>query len=245
MPTDIRLDEAGFRIRAEQPTRVEAFVDAAFAFAVTLLVVAVGKVPDSVGELVHALRGVPAFAASFLLIARFWRSHRQWSRRYALEDDYSVHLSLALVFMILVYVYPLRMVANMAFAGFSGGALAEKPAGINNIEELRELYVIFAIGYVIVVGIFVLLHRHALMNADAIGLSPLERLRTRYILKRYLAGWGVAMLSLVLALGLTMSDAHPLLYALPGMVYMLISPLMILLRRRERAAIAALASAPA
>jgi len=75
------LDANGFRIRGGQPTRTDAFVDAAFAFAVTLLVIAIGHVPASVGDLVQALRGVPAFAASFFVIARFWQSHRHWSRR--------------------------------------------------------------------------------------------------------------------------------------------------------------------
>src|SRR5690242_2680306 len=41
-------DDNGFRIRGSQPTRVDAFVDAAFAFAVTLLVIAIGHVPNSV-----------------------------------------------------------------------------------------------------------------------------------------------------------------------------------------------------
>jgi uncharacterized membrane protein len=67
------LDDAGFRIRGVQATRVDAFVDAAFAFAVTLLVVSIGRVPTTVAELQLALRGVPAFAASFFVIARLWQ----------------------------------------------------------------------------------------------------------------------------------------------------------------------------
>jgi len=38
------LDDNGFRIRGG-PTRTDAFVDAAFAFAVTLLVISIGHVP--------------------------------------------------------------------------------------------------------------------------------------------------------------------------------------------------------
>ena len=124
------LDDNGFRIRGGQPTRVDAFVDAAFAFAVTLLVISIGHVPASIGELVQAMRGVPAFAASFFVIARFWQSHRHWSRRYGIEDAYGTRLSLALVFIVLVYVYPLRMVAELTLAGISGGVLAEAPIEI-------------------------------------------------------------------------------------------------------------------
>src|SRR5690242_17131008 len=129
--------EHGFRMRGAQPTRIDAFVDAAFAFAVTLLIVSVGHVPSTVPDLIQAMRGVPAFLASFLLLARFWLSHRHWSRCYGLEDDPSVRLSLTLVFVVLIYVYPLRMVANMTLAMLSGGTLAEQSIEIHTLADLR------------------------------------------------------------------------------------------------------------
>ena len=63
-------DELGFRRRGDRTTRLEAFVDAAFAFALSLMVIAVGSVPRSPEELSVALKGVPAFAACFWLIAK-------------------------------------------------------------------------------------------------------------------------------------------------------------------------------
>ena len=229
----------GFRVRGAQPTRIDAFVDAAFAFAVTLLVVSVGHVPASAPELVQAMRGVPAFAASFFLIARFWQSHRQWSRCYGIEDVYSVRLSLALVFVMLVYVYPLRMVATMALAMLSDGVLAEQQLDIHSAGDWRALYVTFAVGYGVVVTIFALLYRHALTVADAIGLSSGERVRTRSALARYMALASVALISLLLALWLPFSSASSLLYVLPGVAYLLIYPLTHLIKRHERAALAA------
>jgi len=229
-----QIDEQGFRIRRDQPTRVEAFVDAAFAFAVTLLVVSVGHVPESVAQLVQAMRGIPAFAASFLLIARFWQSHRQWSRRFGIEDDYSVRLSLALVLMILIYVYPLRMVASMTLASFSGGLLVEQVPTIASIIELRLLYVTFAVGYGIVLIIFTLLYRHALRCADALELSSRERAGARLAVARYLGFLAVTVTSLTLALALPMNQEQPLLYALPGMIYMLIWPYSLWLRQRSK-----------
>jgi len=234
MNTSVQTDEQGFRIRRDQPTRVEAFVDAAFAFAVTLLVVSVGHVPESSAQLLQAMRGVPAFAASFLLIARFWRSHRQWSRRFGIEDDYSVRLSLLLVFVILVYVYPLRMVASMAMASFSGGLLAEQAPVIASIDDLRILYVTFSVGYSVAVIIFTLLYRHALHCADALDLSAFERASTRQAIVRNLGFLAVAATSLVLALTLPMSNEHPLLYALPGMTYVLIWPYSLWLTHRTK-----------
>jgi uncharacterized membrane protein len=67
-------------IRRHNPTRLEGFVNASFAFAVTLLVISIGHVPGSVPEMLRALRGLPAFALCLLAIARIWKSHRDWSR---------------------------------------------------------------------------------------------------------------------------------------------------------------------
>ncbi len=83
----------GFRERGDQVTRLEAFVDAAFAFAVTLLVISLDGVPTSVEGLSAALKGIPAFAACFTLLAFFWYAHNTWSRRYGLDDFGSVFLS--------------------------------------------------------------------------------------------------------------------------------------------------------
>lgn len=61
----------GFLERGASVTRVEAFVDAAFAFAVTLLVISLDSIPSSISSMVEALKGVPAFAASFAQIMIF------------------------------------------------------------------------------------------------------------------------------------------------------------------------------
>jgi uncharacterized membrane protein len=58
------------KIRRHEPTRLENFVDAAFAFAVTVLVISIGHVPNTVAEMLQALRGLPTFVVTFLLITR-------------------------------------------------------------------------------------------------------------------------------------------------------------------------------
>ena len=234
----VRMSD-GFRERGAQVTRLEAFVDAAFAFAVTLLVIAIGHVPTSVPELVDAMGDVPAFAASFLLIARFWQNHRQWSRRYAIEDAYSVRLSLALVFVILVYVYPLRMLASMVLPNFSNGTLAAQAMAQTSAAEWRAVYIVFATGYAAISLIFVALNRHALACADAIDLSSVERARTRMAIIRQSVFVAIPVLSLLLAILLPMPAQSPLV-VLPGFVYLLLIPAKWLLARHERRVLAAL-----
>jgi uncharacterized membrane protein len=234
----------GFRIRGVQPTRVDAFVDAAFAFAVTLLVISIGHVPHSVGELIQALRGVPAFAASFFVIGRFWQAHRDWSRHYGIDDRFATRLALALVFIVLVYVYPLRMVAELTLAGLSNGVLAEMPVEINSVAELRTLYAIFGVGYMLTALIFLALHRHALSLAAAIGLSPAERIRTQTLCTRWRAVIAIAMLSTLLGLFLPMGQGESVpLDSVPGFLYLFVYVAFVVLARRERRALAALGSA--
>ncbi|MCJ0826653.1 TMEM175 family protein [Luteimonas sp. 50] len=164
--------------RGREVTRIEAFVDAAFAFAVTLLVISFNTVPDSAQALVEALKGVPAFAASFALLAMLWWSHADWSRRYGLDDGRSVLLSLLLVFLVLVYVYPLRIIFTSFFGAISGGWL---PAGIaiHGGRDLQLLFLAYAIAWTTLGFVMVALYRHAWRQRDALGLSREERLHLR------------------------------------------------------------------
>src|SRR5690348_7970185 len=107
-------DHYGFRYRGGENTRIEAFTDAAFAFAVTLLMIGGGHVPNDVAQLLAALRELPGYAASFLLLCLFWYAHYLWYRRYGAEDRRSIVLSLLLVFLVLIFVYPLHMMFSAA-----------------------------------------------------------------------------------------------------------------------------------
>jgi hypothetical protein len=51
--------------------RVDAFTDAAFAFAVSLLVIRGAGAPANFSELVRALADIPAFAFGFAVVAMF------------------------------------------------------------------------------------------------------------------------------------------------------------------------------
>ena len=56
---------SGFRQRGMDMTRLETFTDAAFAFAVTLLVVGGGdSIPENSEQFIDAMKRIPAFAAS-------------------------------------------------------------------------------------------------------------------------------------------------------------------------------------
>jgi uncharacterized membrane protein len=131
----------GFRLRGLEMTRLETFVDAAFAFAITLLIVSVGELPEDYAELVGALKKAPAFLASFALIMFVWAAHRTWSRRFGLEDPVTTVLSLALVFLMLVWVFPLRLMASALLSFVTAGFLPSE-FRLTSVAQLPGLFVI-------------------------------------------------------------------------------------------------------
>ena len=101
--------EEGRIIRGDNMTRIETFVDAAFAFALTMLVISIGEIPKSPPELFELSRAIPAFVFSALIIGAVWLAHAKWSRTFGLQDSITMYLSLALVILMLVFVYPIKL----------------------------------------------------------------------------------------------------------------------------------------
>ena len=167
--------EGGVRQRGEQVTRLETFVDAAFAFAMTLLVVSFDAMPDSFAELYDALRRFPAFLAGFAILALFWHAHHRFSRRYGLEDATIVFASLALVAATLFYVYPLRMVMSAAMMFFTGG-WAPSEFRVRDMTEFRLIFVIYGVGFAVLATIIAWMNAHALRKAEQLRLDAAERL---------------------------------------------------------------------
>src|SRR5215204_2185504 len=104
--------EEDFRWRGEDVSRIEGFSDAVFAFAVTLLVVSL-EVPKTFDELLATMRGFFAFAICFALLLSVWYDHYKFFRRYGLRDFLIVVLNAALLFLVLMYVYPLKFLFTL------------------------------------------------------------------------------------------------------------------------------------
>ena len=121
--------------------RLDNFTDAAFAFAVTLLVIGGSEPPTSVAMLNAAMAEMPAFAIGFAVIAMFWFAHVRW-RRFRGEGDWlSALLTVLLVFLILIYVQPLRAMAR-SLSTFLGGT------GTPFSGDVGDLFLIYGAGFV-------------------------------------------------------------------------------------------------
>lgn len=228
----------GFLERGNKVARFEAFVDAAFAFAVTLLVISLDGMPTNRAELVAALQGIPSFAASFTLVAYIWFAHHTWSRRYGLEDLTSVCLSLVLVFFVLVWVYPLRVLFAAAFAWLTRFTLPSDwqfpfHYRIDGMADLQFMYWVYAAAWSSLGVVIVLLYRQGWKRRDALRLTREERIATRAEIARWHWLWVTGILSAVIAL-LLPTDGPGWLAGAPGMAYMAMAFTGLVMTRAER-----------
>lgn len=122
-------------------SRLDAFTDAAFAFAIALLVVGGSAPPTSVAMLMAAMAEVPAFAIGFAVIAMFWFAHVRWRHCRGDGTWLSMLLSVLLIFLILIYVQPLRAMAR-SLSTFLGGT------GTPFEGAVGDLFFIYGLGFV-------------------------------------------------------------------------------------------------
>jgi len=216
----------GFRERGAQVTRVEAFIDAAFAFAVTLLVISFDRVPGNLPELISALKGVPAFGASFALVALFWHAHHVWSRRTGLDDAVSVLLGLLLVFLVLVWVYPLRILFLSAFAWISEIALPEElripwsEFRVRGYADILTMFRIYGVAWSSLGFVISALYAHAWRRRGALDLDLEEQVRVRGEIATWL--WVPVTGAVSIATTYAIPDPPPGWAAgAPGLVYFL------------------------
>lgn len=184
----------GFRFRGNEVTRLESFSDAVFGFALTLLVVSL-DVPKTFDDLFNTMRGFPAFAICFTLLAMIWNSHYKFCRRYGLDDFVTRLLTLVMLFLVLFFVYPLKFLFNFSF----GGLLGARGPMIVSFRDFSELLTIYALGFAAVYAAFALLYRHAWKLRDELDLNELERYDTRHFIYRFLLVICVGLLAALLA----------------------------------------------
>ena len=150
----------GFRLRGIAMTRLETFIDAAFAFAITMLVIATQQIPDDIETLLAAFKNVPAFVASIAVLGIFWRGHWLWSRRYGLEDGVSIFISWAMIVTMLIYIYPLKAIFSSMWFLVSGGRVGHV-LGAHSESQVRAVFAIFALGFTAIALEMVLLNLRA------------------------------------------------------------------------------------
>ena len=206
-------------------TRLETFVDAAFAFVVTMLALSQDSVPTSPAELIELLKGAPAFVASLALLAMFWNGHVVFSRRYGLENAPTVILSIAFIGVMLIYMYPLKMMATLFFQAYVPPLRPSSGAVPLTSTDLSNAFIALSVGFMALHALLALMHAAALRADYALPLDARERWLTKVDIADALAYFMIGAASVALAVVFRNSG----LVVLAGFVYLAVGGVVPLL----------------
>ena len=198
-------------MRGKEVSRLEAFSDILFGFALTLLVVAL-EVPEDFEGLRQAIDGFPAFAATFAVAIWLWHSHYRFFRTFAMEDGATIVVNSALMFVVLFYVYPLKFV----FTGMLGDAntLADMTAG-----QGRYLMYVYDAGFIAIFALMTMLYLNGLRLREQHAFDTLEVFDLKAGARMHLLSVAIGVLSLLLAFVVPAN-----LLWIPGFLFFMLGP---------------------
>ncbi|MEP7265150.1 MAG: TMEM175 family protein [Bacteroidota bacterium] len=195
-----KAENSSVRWRLHEPTRLEAFSDAVFAFALTLVVISL-EVPHQFEELLMLMKGFFGFAFCFLFLMLIWHDQYTYFRRFGLQDTRTTFYNMVLLFMVIYLVYPLKFLFFYLSSGFSGQNMnSETVLRFQNQGEVCQLMIIYGIGYLTIYILMTLMYAHALKRKNDISLSPLEVYNTRTYMYTFMGRIGVVLLSIAIAI---------------------------------------------
>jgi Endosomal/lysosomal potassium channel TMEM175 len=177
----------GFRLRGLEMTRLETFIDAAFAFAISMLVIVAQQIPDDIASLLAAFKNVPTFLCSIAVLSIFWRGHWLWSRRYGLEDGVSILISWSMMATILIFIYPLKAIFGAMWYLLGNGHLGQRLSLHTTEAQARAIFAIYAVGLIAVSAEIFFLNLRAWQLREPLRLDARERVMTR----GELIGWSI------------------------------------------------------
>jgi hypothetical protein len=185
-------------LRKHRISRLEEFSDAVFGFALTLLVIT-SNVPRSYAELTMLLQGIPAFACCFALLVWIWHEHDAFFERYPLQDGITLVLNSALLFVVLLYIYPLKfMFDSFMFEVFR--LQARPDLARMTLDELARASILYGLGFFILMSLFALLYRHAHRRRNALELTAIEAYDARVFAWHHTISAGVGLFAMLFAL---------------------------------------------
>ncbi|VXD17746.1 TMEM175 family protein [Marinoscillum sp. 108] len=218
-----------FRYRGKNQTRVEAFTDAAFALGITLIVLSTSA-PNTFEELWLSMRDVVPFGLCVILVMVIWYQHYIFFLRYGLQDSRIITLNTFLIFLILIYVYPLKFLFKILFDLYVGLFTSDREifqhlfTSVIKLEDTPTLMMLYGLGAACIFFTISLMYRHALKISSELELDEYEIHETKAALRTNLLMGIIPLLSALIALS-GLFGMHN--FTVSGFIYMLYPPVMI------------------
>lgn len=223
--------DPNFRYRGLNQTRIETFSDAVFAVAFTLVVLS-SAVPETFSELRKSIHDIIPSFICIVLIVVIWYQHYVFYLRYGLQNTKTVTINTFLLFLLLIYVYPLKFLARFLVELY-GGLIFGRPdnfmnnfGGEMNSENMTLLMTAYGAGATLIFMAMTWLYREAYKKREELELNEYETFSTKVSL------WQNLLMSTIPFLSTIVAFLHPfgygaLNFAIAGFIYMLYPPVMI------------------
>jgi len=231
------MRDGDFRVRGKEISRIEGLSDAVFGFAITLLAISL-EVPKTSHDVLHALRGVGSFAITFLILFNMWRMQFTYFRRYGIEDTKIVILTGILLFVMLVFIYPLKFIMSTLIDGavarhVFGDATVHRTSVLPD-SDVAPLFMAFGLGFAAVFLVFSAMYRHAYALREELNLDEVEVFDTREFIR---ASTTVAIMGLGIAVTYCLGMMLPRLadaFGVAGSLIVFVVFALVVRQRRTR-----------
>ncbi|MEQ8905115.1 TMEM175 family protein [Ekhidna sp.] len=223
--------DPNFRYRGLNQTRIETFSDAVFAVAFTLVVLS-SAVPETFDELRKSISDILPSFICIVLIVVIWYQHYIFFLRYGLQNTKTVTVNTFLLFLVLIYIYPLKFLARFLVELYSGlifgmpDNFMDDFGGEMNSENMTLLMTAYGTGATFIFMAMAWLYRHAYKKREQLELNKYETFTTKVSLLQNLLMGAIPFLSTMVAF------LHPFghgawNFGIAGFIYMLYLPVMI------------------
>ncbi|NWF88398.1 MAG: DUF1211 domain-containing protein [Ignavibacteriaceae bacterium] len=218
--------ESQFKLRNQVPSRLENFSDAAFAFSITLLMISL-EVPTTFTRILELTDELVAFAVTIVPLFIIWHQHRLFFNRYGLDDRAILIWNTVLLFIVLVFIFPLKFLSLFLIRFISWLIFGTENVFTTMIDgpQVPWLMVYYGVGALGILYVFSRFYKHALKVKEQLGLSSQEITLTQYYTRLFTHLCYVPIISILFVLAfMNVNDAAAsiisgMLYALTGVVF--------------------------
>jgi uncharacterized membrane protein len=184
--------------------RLESLSDAVFAFAATLMVVNIGTSTTLI-SIEKDLPNFLSFAVSFFAMMMIWKVHYNFFRRTKYIDNVIITFNMVLLFMILLYIFPIK---SLLITGFGDNRI--------NVDDFSNIFQLYSAGFSFIFLSITLMYFRA-FKKDKDSKEPLKLL---FYARHFLIFVLVGCISFILA-----KLQIWLKFGFPGIIYGVLGPL--------------------